>query len=187
MEQDSIRFQRNQRIRNEDKSIDNIDQTGRTSRKNANFFRATIPVRARQKGGGVFRCLYSSRMFIVINLAGEGGNSVLPEVRAFCTIVVRDRSLGRNSTGTRNSLLMSSRFPPPSIPPPLLRFQTSFHRTFSDPGTASTWLELVITSRSYRAWSRNLASCVHSFHARLSRSRGCRATYTFVFTRLWPG
>lgn len=108
----------------------------------------TCPSEAKRRRG---RCLYSSRMFIVINLAGEGGNSVLPEVRAFCTIVVRDRSLGRNSTGTRNSLLMSSRFPPPSIPPPLLRFQTSFHRTFSDPGTASTWLELVITSRSYRA------------------------------------
>lgn len=106
----------------------------------------TCPSEAKRRGGS---CLYSSRMFIVINLAG--GNSVLPEVRAFCTIVVRDRSLGRNSTGTRNSLLMSSRFPPPSIPPPLLRFQTSFHRTFSDPGTASTWLELVITSRSYRA------------------------------------
>lgn len=69
-----------------------------------------------------------------------------------------------------------------------LRFQTFFfHGTFSDPGTVSSWLKLVITSRSYRAWtSRNLASCVHSI-SRTTISIAWLRAYTFVFTRLWAG
>lgn len=67
----------------------------------------------------------------------------------FARFVARDRSLGRNSTGTRNSLLMSSRFLLPPFPQgaPF----PNFLLPFSDPGTVSSWLKLVITSRSYRA------------------------------------
>lgn len=102
----------------------------------------------------------------------------------FARFVARDRSLGRNSTGTRNSLLMSSRFLLLPFPQgaPFPNFLP-----FSDPGTVSSWLKLVITSRSYRAWtSRNLASCVHSI-SRTTISIAWLRAYTFVFTRLWAG